>query len=257
MDNFDFMQHSQLVNSVQQHTDVAKQLAANSLSKMTKEVQGISDALGSPLLMTSVTKMGSAGLKALGVSENVASKLVGGDLSGAANAAAQGAAQGALKAVLPGAQGALDAALPGAQGALNAALPGATTTVMNPAFSPNALAMNPNVGLTSTPAGTAGTVAPAGTAGASDAAGTVLPPAAPVIPPVAPVAPVAATEEGGELAGAALSEAPVEAGLAATGLGIAIPLVLGLGAILGGAFGVSQSAPSISTPLTTYGSNIG
>ena len=246
MDNFDFMQHSQLVNSVQQHTDVAKQLAANSLSKMTKEVQGISDALGSPLLMTSVTKMGSAGLKALGVSENVASKLVGGDLSGAANAAAQGAAQGALKAVLPG-----------AQGALSSALPGATTTVMNPAFSPNALAMNPNVGLTSTPAGTAGTVAPAGTAGASDAAGTVLPPAAPVIPPVAPVAPVAATEEGGELAGAALSEAPVEAGLAATGLGIAIPLVLGLGAILGGAFGVSQSAPSISTPLTTYGSNIG
>ena len=65
MDNFDFMQHSQLVNSVQQHTDVAKQLAANSLSKMTKEVQGISDALGSPLLMTSVTKMGSAGLKVL------------------------------------------------------------------------------------------------------------------------------------------------------------------------------------------------
>lgn len=219
MDNVDFQQHSALVNQITNTTEIQKELAANALSKVTKEVQGITDGLGSPLMMVGLQKVGEIGLdmysgKGSAAFNNIG-KALGGDYAPAYHK------QFALKQ----AQQVVDQN--------KQATSGENTTVSEADDDfDEAGGQLTDVSNTTAVSGVDQTALAAAKttveAGLDDAT-------------------TAALAEGA----AATSE------LIGTGIGAIVPLALGLGAILGGAFGVSSSPSSVpSVPNVSDATNV-
>ena len=212
MDNIDFQQHSALVNQITNTTEIQKELAANTLSKVTKEVQGITDGLGSPLMMVGLQKVGQIGLDMYSGKGSAAFNNIGKALGGDYASAYQ------QKFALKQAQQVVDQnqASSGENRIVSEAnnnfdeVGGQLTDVSNTTAVTDQTAL----------AAAKTTVE----AGLDDAT-------------------TAALAEGA----AATSE------LIGTGIGVVVPLALGLGAILGGAFGVSSSPSSAPTAPNVSG----
>lgn len=210
MDNIDFQQHSALVNQLTNSSDLSKQLAANTLSKVTKEVQGITDGLGSPLMMVGLQKAGKLGLQMYGNAGGDVGKLLKGNFSDAFQAQRN----------LQTAKNNLDYAKRFANTEKAQTENAAVDAGADPESSPANFALD----------GDANT---APLANATDAA------IAGAEQTVAASELTTGTATALEAAAGATSE------LIGTGIGAIVPIALGLGAILGGAFGVSSSPSSV------------
>ena len=219
MDNIDFQQHSALVNQLTNSSDLSKQLAANTLSKVTKEVQGITDGLGSPLMMVGLQKAGKLGLQMT-----------------SGNASNSDAIQGVFDAqkTLQTAQSNLAYAKRFSNTENPQTENEGTVADADPESSASdfALAQGSNsTALSSTLSTTVEDTAVTAAKNAADVAESAL----------------------SEFSASALTDAAAATSeFIGTGIGAVVPLALGLGAILGGAFGVSSSpakvpdAPNIS-----------
>jgi hypothetical protein len=210
MDNIDFQQHSALVNQLTNSSDLAKQLAANTLSKVTKDVPGITAGLGSPLMMVGLQKAGKLGLQMYGNAGGDVGKLLKGDFSDAFQAQRN----------LQTAQSNLAYAKRFSNTENPQTENEGTVADADPESSAANFALDQ--GANSAPVATAADTAIA------EATQTVTDSALD-----------AGTTTALEAAAGATSE------LIGTGIGAIVPIALGLGAILGGAFGVSSSPSSV------------
>ena len=209
MDNIDFQQHSALVNQITNTTEIQKELAANTLSKVTKEVQGITDGLGSPLMMVGLQKVGKIGLDMYSGKGSAAFNNIGKALGGDYASAYQ------QKFAMKQAQQVVDAS---------------ENTTVSEAGNDFDEAGGQLTDVSNTTA-------------VSGVDQTALAAAKTTVEAGLDDATTAALTEGA----AATSE------LIGTGIGAIVPLALGLGAILGGAFGMSSSPSSAPTAPNVSG----